>query len=114
MTTKDFKMEIEGVETIIKKILNKIDFPTSIIKETDIVREKIFEHKDGKHKISIKFFERKNREVYIRIIKSQKDLEYNFYVSKSIKKEKLRVNQELEIIQTVKAYKKELDLRTMF
>jgi hypothetical protein len=107
MTDEEFDNKIKDV----RKELDKITFPKSVSRKSLLIKEQIFEHKSGNYKISIKCCD---NIVYIRLIRIRKNLKYNYYESINIKRAKLEIKQKAEIIQIVRTYKKELELRNMF
>lgn len=107
MTEEEFANKIKDV----RKELDKTTFPKSDSRKSLLVKEQIFEHKNGNYKISIKYCD---NIVYIRLIRIRKNLKYNYYESISIKRAKIKIKQEEKIIEIVRTYKKELELRNIF
>jgi hypothetical protein len=111
MNTKEIDEKIFIIEQkIISENDNKI-FSITVIKDLSAFRETSFIHIGGNYKIAIQFI---GESKFVRIWLLKNDLSLGFLRHKTIKKIKLNLNQETEIVNFINSYKKEIILRDIF
>lgn len=111
MSDKEFDMKVKAIT---KKVKTEIDEKLYIrleISDFSSIKETNFIHRKCEYMISIQFLKNENLSVYIWMKKKENN---DVYKQKTIKGLKLNLEQETEIIQTIRSYKKEIVLKNLF